>query len=91
VLARTDAESARNEASSTWEMASSQAEEDVAAGCWSLAKTSAGVVLVSSLRWRSFCSGRRPRPGLVPPRVESTPRVLLLPLPMPEPAGTVCL
>jgi hypothetical protein len=49
----------------------------------------AGAVLVG--RWRSFCSGRRPRPGLVPSRVESTSRVLLLPLPMPEPAGTVCL
>jgi hypothetical protein len=36
VLARTDAESARKETSSTWEMAASQAEEDVvaAAGAW---------------------------------------------------------
>jgi hypothetical protein len=49
----------------------------------------AGAVLVG--RWRSFCSGRRPRLGLVPSRVESTSRVLLLPLPMPEPAGTVCM
>jgi hypothetical protein len=37
-------------------------------------------------RWRSFRPCRRPRPGQVPPRVEMTPRALLLPLPMSEPA-----
>jgi hypothetical protein len=42
-------------------------------------------------RWRSFRSCRRLRPGQIPPKVETTPRVLLLPLPMSEPAGTVCL
>jgi hypothetical protein len=42
-------------------------------------------------RWRSFCPCRHLRPGQIPPRVEMTPRVLLLPLPMSEPAGTVCL
>jgi hypothetical protein len=36
-------------------------------------------------RWRSFRPCRRPRLSQVPPRV------LLLPLPMSEPAGTVCL
>jgi hypothetical protein len=41
--------------------------------------------------WRSFCSCRRLRLGQIPPGVETTPRVLLLPLPMSEPAGTVCL
>jgi hypothetical protein len=42
------------------------------------------------LRWRTFRPCRRPRPGQIPPKVETTPRVLLLPLPMSEPAGTVC-
>jgi hypothetical protein len=42
-------------------------------------------------RWRSFCPCRRPRPGQIPPKVEMTPRVLLLPLPMSEHAGTVYL
>jgi hypothetical protein len=42
-------------------------------------------------RWRSFHPCRRLRPGQIPPRVEMTPRALLLPLPMSEPAGTVCL
>jgi hypothetical protein len=42
-------------------------------------------------RWRSFRPCRRMRPGQIPPKVEMTPRVLLLPLPMSEPAGTVCL
>jgi hypothetical protein len=42
-------------------------------------------------RLRSFRPCRRLRPGQIPPRVEMTPRVLLLPLPMSEPAGTVCL
>jgi hypothetical protein len=43
------------------------------------------------LRWRSFRPSRRPRLGQDLPRVETSPRVLLLPLPMSEPAGTVCL
>jgi hypothetical protein len=42
-------------------------------------------------RWRSFRPCRHPRLGQVPPRVETLPRVLLLPLPMSEPAGIVCL
>jgi hypothetical protein len=42
-------------------------------------------------RWRSFRPCRRPRPGQIPPKVETTLRVLLLPLSMSEPAGTVCL
>jgi hypothetical protein len=43
------------------------------------------------LRWGSFRPCRRLRPGQIPPRVETTSRVLLLPLSMSEPAGTVCL
>jgi hypothetical protein len=43
------------------------------------------------LRRRSFRPCRLLRPGQIPPRVEMMPRVLLLPLPMSEPAGTVCL
>jgi hypothetical protein len=42
-------------------------------------------------RWRSFHPCSRPRPGQILPKVETTPRVLLLPLPMSEPAGIVCL
>jgi hypothetical protein len=42
-------------------------------------------------RWGSFRPCRRLRLGQVPPRVETSPRVLLLPLPMSEPAGIVCL
>jgi hypothetical protein len=42
-------------------------------------------------RWRSFRPSHRPRLGQDLPRVETTPRMLLLPLPMSEPAGTVCL
>jgi hypothetical protein len=42
-------------------------------------------------RWRSFRPCRRPRPGQIPPKVETTPMVLLLPLSMSEPTGTVCL
>jgi hypothetical protein len=42
-------------------------------------------------RWRSFRPCHRPRPGQIPSKVETTPRVLLLPLSMSEPAGTVCL
>ena len=43
------------------------------------------------LRWRSFRLRCRPRPGQIPPKVETMPRVLLLPLLMSEPAGRVCL
>jgi hypothetical protein len=39
------------------------------------------------LRWRSFRPCHRPRPGQIPPWVGTTPRVLLLPLPTPEPVG----
>jgi hypothetical protein len=42
-------------------------------------------------RWRSFHPRRRPRLGQIPPKVETMPRVLLLPLLMSEPAGRVCL
>jgi hypothetical protein len=42
-------------------------------------------------RWRSFHPCRRPRPGQIPPKVKTTPRVLLLPLSMSEPAGIVFL
>jgi hypothetical protein len=42
-------------------------------------------------RWRSFHPRRRPRLGQIPPKVETTPRVLLLPLLMFEPVGRVCL
>jgi multidrug efflux pump subunit AcrA (membrane-fusion protein) len=40
---------------------------------------------------RSFRPCRRPRPGQIPPKVEMMSRVLLLPLSMSEPTGTVCL
>ena len=42
-------------------------------------------------RWRSFRPCRRLRPGQIPSRVAMAPRVLLLPLSMSEPAGTVYL
>jgi hypothetical protein len=42
-------------------------------------------------RWRSFRPCRRPRPDQIPPKEETTSRVLLLPLLMSEPAGRVCL
>jgi hypothetical protein len=42
-------------------------------------------------RWRSFRPCHRPRSGQISPKVETTPRVLLLPLSMSEPAGTICL
>jgi hypothetical protein len=42
-------------------------------------------------RWRSFRPSRRPRLGQDLPRVETSPRLLLLPLLMSEPAGIVCL
>jgi hypothetical protein len=40
-----------------------------------------------SLRWRSFHLRHRPRSGQIPPWVGTTLRVLLLPLPTPEPMG----
>jgi hypothetical protein len=42
-------------------------------------------------RWRSFRPRRRPRLGLISPKVETKSRVLLLPLLMSEPVGRVCL
>jgi hypothetical protein len=42
-------------------------------------------------RWRSFRQRRRPRPGQIPSKVETMPKVVLLPLLMSEPAGRVCL
>jgi hypothetical protein len=41
------------------------------------------------LRWRSFRLCHRPRQGQIPPQVGTTPRVLLLPLPTPEPVGNI--
>jgi hypothetical protein len=40
-----------------------------------------------SSRWRSFRLRSRPRPGHIPPRAGTMPRVLLLPLPTPDPEG----
>jgi hypothetical protein len=42
-------------------------------------------------RWRSFRPRRRPRPGQIPLKVVTIPKVLLLPLLISEPAGRVCL
>jgi hypothetical protein len=42
------------------------------------------------LRWKSFRLRRRPRPGRISPRVETKPRVPLLPRVMPDSAGAVC-
>jgi hypothetical protein len=50
-----------------------------------------GVVLTSSFEVEILRSCRRPRPGWIPPKVESMPGVLLLPLLMPDPVGLVCL
>jgi hypothetical protein len=50
-----------------------------------------GVVLTSSFEVEILRPCRCPRPGRIPPKVGSMPRVLLLPLLMSEPAGTVCL
>jgi hypothetical protein len=139
VSAWTEAESARKEASSTQEQATSQAEvvqqrrlelgqvirerdqpwshtaeamsraevlggqlaeaterpAEVSARARTLAETLAVRAQARCWRppsrWRSSRPGRRLRPGQIPPKVETTPRVLLLPLPMSEPAGTVCL
>jgi hypothetical protein len=50
-----------------------------------------GAVLTSSFEMEILRPCRRLRPGQIPPKVETTPRVLLLPLLMSEPAGTVYL
>jgi hypothetical protein len=49
------------------------------------------VVLTFSFEVEIFRPCCRPRPGRIPPKVESTPRVLLLPLLMTDPAGTIYL
>jgi hypothetical protein len=63
---------------------------EVSAWVGTLAETLAAMAQARCCRpplgWRSFCPYRRPRLGQVPPRVETSPRVLLLPLPMSEPA-----
>jgi hypothetical protein len=91
VLARIEAESARKETSSAREMAAFQAEEDVAAAAGAWPRHLLARCWRPPLGGGPFRPGRRPRPDQVPPRVETTPRVLLLPLPMPKPAETVCL
>jgi hypothetical protein len=48
-------------------------------------------VLTSSFEVEILSPCHRLRPGQIPPKVETMLRVLLLPLLMPEPAGTVCL
>jgi hypothetical protein len=50
-----------------------------------------GVVLTGSFEVETLRPCRRPRLGRTPPKVESMPRVLLLPLLMSDPAGTVYL
>ena len=50
-----------------------------------------GAVLTSFFGVEILRPCRRPRLGRTPPKVESMPRVLLLPLLMYEPAGTVYL
>jgi hypothetical protein len=50
-----------------------------------------GVVLTSSFELEILRPCCCSRPGQIPPKVESMPRVLLLPLLTSEPAGTICL
>jgi hypothetical protein len=50
-----------------------------------------GAVLTSSFEVEILRPCCCPRPGRIPPKVESMPRVLLLPIVTSEPAGTVCL
>jgi hypothetical protein len=50
-----------------------------------------GMVLTGSFEVEILRPCRRPRLGRTPPKVESVPRVLLLPLLMSDPAGTVYL
>jgi hypothetical protein len=50
-----------------------------------------GVVPTASFEAEILRPCRRPRLGRIPPKVESTPRVLLLPLLMSDPAGTIYL
>jgi hypothetical protein len=79
VLARIEAESAQKETSSGREMAASQAEEDVAAAARAWPRHPLARCWRPPLGGGPFRLGRRPRPGQVPSRVETTPRVLLLP------------
>jgi hypothetical protein len=50
-----------------------------------------GVVLTGSFEAEILRPRRRPRLGRIPPKLESTPRVLLLPLLMSDPGGTIYL
>jgi hypothetical protein len=50
-----------------------------------------GVVLTGSFEVENLRPCRRPRLGQTPPKVESMPRVLPLPLLMSDPVGTVYL
>jgi hypothetical protein len=50
-----------------------------------------GVVPTGSFEVEILRPCCRPRPGRIPPKVESTLRVLLLPLLMSDPVGTVYL
>jgi hypothetical protein len=56
-----------------------------------LERVGPGAVLTSSFEVEILRLCRRPRPGQILPKVETMPRVLLLPLLMSEPAGTICL
>jgi hypothetical protein len=57
----------------------------------SSARAGYGAVLTSFFEVEILRPCCRPRPGRIPPKVESVPRVLLLPLLMSDPAGTVYL
>jgi hypothetical protein len=50
-----------------------------------------GVVPIGSFEVEILRPCRRPRLGRTPPKVESMPRVLLLPLLMSKPVGTIYL
>jgi hypothetical protein len=60
-------------------------------GCRDPGGDGPGAVLTSSFEVEILHLCCRPRLGQIPPKVETIPRVLLLPLLMSEPVGTVCL